>query len=80
MVQFIKSFLNKPKSYVGVDIGSSAIKLVQVKKEKGKIVLETYGSLAVGPYVEGVEIGQQANASEEVLLTILQVLIKEAKN
>lgn len=64
---------------VGIDVGSSAIKVVQVRKEKGTAVLETYGSLAIGPYVEGAEIGQYANAGEEVLITVLETLMKEAK-
>jgi type IV pilus assembly protein PilM len=35
---------------VGIDIGSSSIKVVQLKKKKGKAVLETYGVIALGPY------------------------------
>ena len=31
------------KSVLGIDIGSSAIKIVQIKKDKGKAVLENYG-------------------------------------
>ena len=66
------SFLKGGKgSVVGIDIGSSAVKVVQIRREKGVAVLETYGSLAIGPYVEGAEIGQYANASEEVLHTVL---------
>ncbi|MDE0243297.1 MAG: pilus assembly protein PilM [Candidatus Kaiserbacteria bacterium] len=64
---------------VGIDIGSSTIKVVQIRKERGTIVLETYGSLAIGPYTEGAEIGQQANASEEVIVTVLETLMKESK-
>ena len=72
-------FKGYSKSVVGIDIGSSAVKMVQIKKEKGVAVLETYGSLALGPYVDGAEIGQYANANEEILHTVLSVLIKEAK-
>ena len=74
------SFLKGGKqSVIGIDIGSSAIKVVQIRQEKGIAVLETYGSLAIGPYVEGAEIGQHANASEEVLYTVLSALLQEAK-
>ena len=74
------SFLKGGKgSVVGIDIGSSAVKVVQIRREKGVAVLETYGSLAIGPYVEGAEIGQYANASEEVLHTVLSALLQEAK-
>ena len=40
-------FSKKDKSVLGIDIGSSAIKIVQIKKKKGKAVLETYGELAL---------------------------------
>ena len=74
------SFLGGGKhSVVGIDIGSSSIKVVQAKKEKGVVILETYGSLAIGPYVEGAEIGQHANADEEVLHTVLSALLHESK-
>ena len=72
-------FSSGSKSAVGIDIGSSAIKVVQARKEKGVAVLETYGSLSIGPYVEGAEIGQYANANEEVLHTVLSALLEEAK-
>lgn len=67
------------RGVIGIDIGSSSIKVVQARREKGAAVLETYGSLAIGPYVEGAEVGQYANADEEVLHTVLSTLIKEAK-
>jgi Tfp pilus assembly PilM family ATPase len=35
---------------VGIDIGMSSIKVVQLKLEKEKIYLETYGEVALGPY------------------------------
>lgn len=42
---------------LGVDIGSSSIKVVQLKKKNGKAVLETYGVLSLGPYVnQGVGV------------------------
>lgn len=34
---------NKPKSYLGVDLGAGGIKLVELKEEKGRPVLFTYG-------------------------------------
>ena len=36
---------SKDKSVLGVDIGSSAIKVVQMRESGGKAVLETYGSI-----------------------------------
>ena len=35
---------------IGLDIGTSSVKVVQLRKEKDKIVLDTYGEVALGPY------------------------------
>lgn len=68
----------KGKSVVGVDIGSSSLKVVQLRKEKGQAVLETYGELALGPY-GGSEVGQSTNLSAEQITETLKDLIREAK-
>ena len=44
-------------SIVGLDIGSSFIKVVQLKKKGNKAMLETYGEIALGP-LQGLEVGQ----------------------
>ena len=54
----------KEKSVLGIDIGSSSMKVVQLRKERGQAVLETYGELALGPY-GGEEVGQATNLSAE---------------
>lgn len=64
-------------SVIGIDIGASAIKVVQIKKENGRAVLETYGSLSVAPYAEG-EVGQVMPVSEEGLVKAVDDLFKEA--
>ncbi|MEZ4211239.1 MAG: type IV pilus assembly protein PilM [Candidatus Paceibacterota bacterium] len=64
-------------SAIGIDIGASAIKIVQIKKESGRAVLETYGSLSLGPYAEG-QIGQVVPIAEEQLLLALNDLLKES--
>lgn len=68
----------KEKSVVGVDIGSSSLKVVQLRKEGGKAVLETYGELALGPYGGG-EVGQATNLSAEQISETLKDLLREAK-
>lgn len=75
---FSKIVTNKPKSVVGIDIGSSSLKVVQLRKEKGKAVLETYGELALGPY-GGAEVGQATNLSAEQITETLKDLLREAK-
>ncbi|PIT91029.1 hypothetical protein COU17_02545 [Candidatus Kaiserbacteria bacterium CG10_big_fil_rev_8_21_14_0_10_49_17] len=65
------------ESVLGIDIGSSAIKVVQLRKRRGTAVLETYGELALGPYSQ-VDIGRATNLSAEQLSTALTDLIREA--
>lgn len=36
-------FFSKPVSYIGVDLGAGAVKIVELKKEKNRPVLFTYG-------------------------------------
>lgn len=68
----------KQKSVLGVDIGSSSLKVVQLRKERGQAVLETYGELALGPY-GGAEVGQATNLSAEQITETLADLLREAK-
>ncbi len=63
---------------VGIDIGTSSIKVVELKKEGGRVVLDTYGALALGQYNEGGHIGQVTNLSPEVLTKALLDVMKEA--
>ncbi|HEU0080689.1 MAG TPA: type IV pilus assembly protein PilM [Candidatus Paceibacterota bacterium] len=65
------------QSVLGVDIGSSSIKVVQLRKKGGKAVLETYGELALGPYA-GTEIGRATNLPNDKLVEALRDLIKES--
>ena len=49
------SFLRQESGILGVDIGSSSIKVVQLKKEKERAMLETYGELSLAHYARGEE-------------------------
>jgi type IV pilus assembly protein PilM len=62
---------------LGVDIGSSAIKVVQLKKKGGKAVLETYGVLSLGPY-GGLEVGVSTNLKTDDLSKALLDVMKES--
>lgn len=64
-------------SSVGIDIGTSAIKLVQVKKDQGKIVLETYGELSLATYAQEKE-GKVVTLDPEVIATAIKDLLKES--
>jgi type IV pilus assembly protein PilM len=65
-------------SVVGIDIGSSSIKVVQIKKKGGKAVLETYGALALGPYIENGAVGQVTNLTADKLAPALADVIRES--
>ena len=71
-------FAKKGGSVLGVDIGSSSLKVVQLRKEGGKAILETYGELALGPYGGG-EVGQATNLPPEQITESLKDLLREAK-
>ncbi|MBI3632524.1 MAG: type IV pilus assembly protein PilM [Candidatus Vogelbacteria bacterium] len=70
-------FKKKDDSVVGIDIGSSSIKAVQIRRDKGQAILETYGELALGPY-KNVEIGRSAILTPEKLVEALNDLFREA--
>lgn len=72
--------VDKSDEFVGIDIGSSYIKVAQLKKDKGRILLETYGEIALGPYQdedEGVE-GQLTNLENDKLVIALKNLLTQA--
>ncbi len=64
-------------SVIGIDIGSSSIKVVQLRKEHGKAILETYGAIALGPY-GGALPGQVTNLDSETTGKALLDLMREA--
>ncbi|MBI5140314.1 MAG: type IV pilus assembly protein PilM [Candidatus Vogelbacteria bacterium] len=70
-------FKQEDNSVVGIDIGSSSIKAVQIRKEAGRPVLETYGELATGPY-KGVQVGQAAILTVDKLVEALGDLFRAA--
>lgn len=73
---FSKFFNQSESSALGVDIGSSAIKIVQLKKKNGQAVLETYGELALGPYA-GLGVGQAVSLPPEKIAEALTDLMRE---
>lgn len=73
---FSKLFAEPASSVLGIDVGSSAIKIVQIKKHNGQAILETYGELALGPYAAGV-VGQAVVLSPDKIAAALSDLMKE---
>jgi type IV pilus assembly protein PilM len=62
---------------LGVDIGSSAIKVVQLKDVRGVPTLETYGELQLGPY-EGVDLGRGTHLPPQKMTEALIDILREA--
>lgn len=85
MIQFLTmSFFSKlfagaskEQSVIGVDIGSSSLKVVQLRRQNGTAVLESYGELALGPYA-GVEAGQATSLPASKIAETLTDLLREA--
>jgi type IV pilus assembly protein PilM len=78
-VSKIFSSLSKPKvqSVIGVDIGASSIKIVQLRLARGAAVLETYGEIALGPYAK-IPIGKAVKLPPEEIGKALTDLMREA--
>ena len=70
---FTKILKSKSKSVIGIDIGSSVLKIVQAKKVKGGAVLETYGALKLGSYAKK-ELGRSVNLTKDASVKALSVL------
>src|SRR3989338_4901280 len=70
-------FKKKGSSVIGVDVGSSSVKIVQLRRDKEKAILETYGELALGPYADRA-VGQATLLSGEKLAGTVKDIIREA--
>lgn len=68
---------NKDGSVLGIDIGASSVKIVQLRASRGTAVLETYGEIALGPY-GGQPIGKAVKLSPEKTAEAITDLMKEA--
>lgn len=80
-IQKLKEFFSafqKENRFLGVDIGASSIKLVQLRKEREMAILETYGELSLATYGGG-DVGRSVVVVEDRLKTALSDLVKEAK-
>jgi type IV pilus assembly protein PilM len=76
----LASILPKKRStaVVGLDIGGSFIKAVQLEKKGNKALLNTYGEVALGP-LAGLEVGQSTNLPVEKIVGAINDLFAEAK-
>lgn len=65
------------ESFIGIDIGASSAKVVQLRSAHGAAVLETYGEIALGPYNKEA-IGKAVKLSPETISGALTDLMKES--
>ncbi len=73
----IESRFSGGQSVLGIDIGSASIKVVQLRRDGGKAILETYGTITLGPYKE-VEAGRVVKLQPAKLAEALSDLIRES--
>jgi type IV pilus assembly protein PilM len=64
-------------SVIGIDIGASSAKIVQLRSSRGVAVLETYGEIALGPYMKQ-QVGKATKLTPEKLAEALTDLMREA--
>ncbi len=64
-------------SAVGIDIGSSAIKVVELRKKAGRAMLETYGAIELGPYEEA-DAGAVTNLPADKVGEALKEVLKQS--
>ncbi len=64
-------------SVLGIDIGASSIKVVQLARKGGQAILKTSGEIALGPYA-GTQIGRATKLDATKLAEALKDVLKEA--
>lgn len=62
---------------IGVDVGSSSIKIVEIEKVEERAVLRNYGEIFLGPRA-GVSVGQATNLPPEKIAEAIRDLLREA--
>lgn len=78
MASFLGNLFGKSeRRAMGIDIGSSAIKIVELYTSGGRVFLGTYGSIPLGPYTDE-EIGKATNLSVNKIQEALQKVIDES--
>ena len=78
---FKKTFsqFKKNKSFLGIDLGSSSLKVVQLRKEKERPILETYGELSLAKYGMDGQTGRSVRIIDDKMSEALKDLIKESQ-
>jgi len=75
-------FGKKPKSSLGIDIGTSSIKVVQLKREEDRFRLETYGEISTIHYLKRLTDAFQVTALktlEAITREMLRIILEKAE-
>lgn len=72
-----KSTKGTPKKVVGIDVGSSSIKVVEVEQTEKAITLRTYGELQLGPYADKA-LGESVTLEQVKLTEALVDVMRES--
>ncbi len=64
------------QSVIGIDIGTSSIKIVQLKRKGARAILETYGELSLGPYAKA-PVGAATSLPEDKMSEALHDILTE---
>jgi type IV pilus assembly protein PilM len=75
---FLNFLKKKPESVIGLDVGSSSVKVVELIKRGDSVELLTYGLLEISPY-GGKEIGRSVQLSVGKTVEAIEDLLREAK-
>ncbi|HEY4515231.1 MAG TPA: type IV pilus assembly protein PilM [Candidatus Paceibacterota bacterium] len=75
--RYFSNALSDKRSVIGLDIGSSSAKVIQLTKKNGRAVLETYGEIALGPY-GGLAVGQSIILPTDKYVEAVKDLLREA--
>lgn len=70
-----------PASFVGIDIGTDSVKVVQLRREREQAVLETYGELKASRYFEkesAAAMGSFAAHRDQNIVSLLSDVLKES--
>ena len=63
---------SKPKSHLGIDIGTSNIKIVQLKPQDNHFVLETYGLVNVAYQISNKDSGSAISQTAQILKNLIK--------
>lgn len=66
------------ESVVGIDIGSSSIKVVELQERDNVVTLTTYGELQLGPYADGKPLGQSVTIDAGIEQQAVSDILRES--